>query len=228
MSEADDIKGGRDQPQMIQSQSQSATGNASDAKKAAPAGLLSGYKRRPGAFDELLAADGKISPHYAMLLGELEAFGTAELQRRADACQRFVHEHGITYNVYGDPRGMERPWQLDPIPFVIAPDEWRALETGLVQRAQLLNRILADCYGAQELIRSRWLSPALVFGQPDFLRQCHGIRMPGDTFLHFYAADLARSRTALSPRASCPNHSATIRFTASRDFSSPCKIRSRN
>jgi len=193
MSEADDIKGGRDQPQMIQSQSQSATGNASDAKKAAPAGLLSGYKRRPGAFDELLAADGKISPHYAMLLGELEAFGTAELQRRADACQRFVHEHGITYNVYGDPRGMERPWQLDPIPFVIAPDEWRALETGLVQRAQLLNRILADCYGAQELIRSRWLSPALVFGQPDFLRQCHGIRMPGDTFLHFYAADLARS-----------------------------------
>ena len=49
---------------------------------------------------------------------------------------------------------------------------------GLIQRATLLNKILADCYGAQELIRSRWLSPALVFAQPDFLRPCHGIRVP--------------------------------------------------
>ena len=178
---------------MFQSQSQSMTGEAGDAKKALPVSLLSGYKRRVGAFDELLAADGKNFPHYAKLLGELEEFGAAELARRADACQRFVREHGITYNVYGDPRGMERPWQLDPIPFVIAPEEWRTLETGLIQRATLLNKILADCYGAQDLIRSRWLSPALVFGQPDFLRPCHGIRVPGDNFLHFYAADLSRS-----------------------------------
>ena len=178
---------------MTQSQSHSATNDTSFAQKTMPEKLLSGYKRSAGAFDELLAKDGGIFPHYAKLLGELEQFGAAELARRADACQRFVHEHGITYNVYGDPRGMERPWQLDPIPFVIAPEEWQKLETGLVQRATLLNKILADCYGAQDLIRSRWLSPALVFGQPDFLRPCHGIRVPGDTFLHFYAADLSRS-----------------------------------
>lgn len=193
MSEADDHKGRRDQPPMIQSQSQSAPDDTSFAKKAVPEKLSSGYKRTAGAFDELLAKDGEIFPHYAKLLGELEEFGAAELARRADACQRFVNEHGITYNVYGDPRGMERPWQLDPIPFVIAPEEWQKLETGLIQRATLLNKILADCYGAQELIRSRWLSPALVFGQQDFLRPCHGIKLPGDTFLHFYAADLSRS-----------------------------------
>jgi len=193
MSDAPDNAGRRNQPPMTQSQSQSATDDTSFAKKATPSGLLSGYKRAAGAFDELLAADGGIFPHYAKLLGELEHFGAEELSRRTDACQRFVREHGITYNVYGDPRGMERPWQLDPVPFVIAPEEWRTLETGLIQRATLLNKILADCYGAQELIRSRWLSPALVFGQPDFLRPCHGIRVPGDTFLHFYAADLSRS-----------------------------------
>ena len=193
MSEADDNKGRHDQPPMTQSQSQSAPGDTGFAKKATPEKLLSGYKRSAGAFDEMLGADGEIFPHYTKLLGELEEFGAGELSRRADACQRFVHEHGITYNVYGDPRGMERPWQLDPIPLVIAPDEWRSLETGLIQRATLLNKILADCYGAQDLIRSRWLSPALVFGQPDFLRPCHGIKIPGDTFLHFYAADLSRS-----------------------------------
>ena len=193
MSDADNSRRDRDQKQMFQSQSQSAAGDVGEAKKAAPPGLLSGYQRNAGAFDELLAADGKTFPHYAKLLSELEEFGATELSRRAEACQRFVHEHGITYNVYGDSRGMERPWQLDPIPFVIAPEEWQKLETGLIQRATLLNKILADCYGNQELIRSRWLAPALIFGQPDFLRPCHGIKVPGDSFLHFYAADLSRS-----------------------------------
>ncbi len=178
---------------MIQSQSQSATDDTSFAQKATPVGLLSGYKRSAGAFDELLAPAGEIFPHYAKLLGDLEELGATELARRAEACQRFVHEHGITYNVYGDPHGMERPWRLDPIPLVIAPEAWQKLEAGLIQRATLLNKILADCYGAQELIRSRWLSPALVFGQPDFLRPCHGIRVPGENYLHLYAADLSRS-----------------------------------
>lgn len=162
-----------------------------EAKKTT--GLLANYHHSAKAYDELLASNGHPRRHYAPLLSELDTTNVTDLHRRLETGQRLVREHGITYNVYGDPRGMERPWQLDPIPFIIAPDEWRALEIGLIQRAMLLNKILADCYGAQELIHSRWLSPALVFGQPDFLRPCHGIRVLGDTFLHFYAADLARS-----------------------------------
>jgi len=180
---------------MLQSQSQSATGEPSAAEKAAATDdLLAGYKQSASVFDEFLGDDGKPRAHYTGLFSALKGLGPAELKRRQETCQRLVHEQGITYNVYGDPRGMERPWQLDPIPFVIAPDEWRSLEEGLIQRATLLNKILADCYGAQELIRSRWLSPAMVFGQPDFLRPCHGIRPPQGTFLHFYSADLARSK----------------------------------
>ena len=158
-----------------------------------PAALLEKYQRSADVFDEFLADTGEIRPHFAKLVGALAEFSAAELQRRSDTCQRLVYEQGITYNVYGDPRGLERPWQLDPIPFILAPEEWHALEAGLIQRATLLNKILTDCYGDQKLIRSRWLSPALVFAQPDFLRPCHGIRATADTFLHFYAADLARS-----------------------------------
>lgn len=196
MSDAANSKSHRDKTKMFLSQTQSTTGGESPAAdKAAPpgAGLLTGYQRGADAFDEFRDAKGDARPHYARLLAALEEFSPAEIQRRHETCERLVYEHGITYNVYGDPRGMERPWQLDPIPFVIAPEEWRTLETGLIQRATLLNKILADCYGAQDLIRSRWLSPAMVFGQPDFLRPCHGIRAPGDGFLNLYAADLARS-----------------------------------
>src|SRR5690349_10620429 len=136
--------------------------------------LLADYRQSGAHFDELLASTGEVRPHYAPLLQTLEHLGAAELQRRWDTCVRLVHEQGISYNVPGDPRsvrpgaayrpeGLERPWQLDPIPFVLAPQEWPALEAGLIQRATLLNRILVDCYGAQELIRSRGLPPTMVF-----------------------------------------------------------------
>lgn len=160
---------------------------------ATPGGLLSQYRPPESAYDELLAGPGELRPHYASLFRVLEQLGESELDRRCDASRRLVHEQGIVYNVYGDPRGRERPWALDPVPLVISHAEWKEVEAGLIQRARLLNHILADAYGPQDLIRSRWLSPALVFAQPDFLRPCHGLKVPHGTFLHFYAADLARS-----------------------------------
>lgn len=187
MSESDNRSRNRPKTQMFQSQSQSTT------SKIEAASLLAGYKKQDDAYDELLADDRSLRPHYAKLFGALGGFDQAELRHRHETCGRFIHEQGITYHVYGDPRGLERPWQLDPIPFVMSPDEWHSLEKGLIQRATLLNKILADCYGNQDLIRSRWLSPALVFAQPDFLRPCHGVRMQRNLYLHFYAADLARS-----------------------------------
>ena len=193
MFDVDDQPPNHRTTKMSQSQFQTAPADTASAKNAAPQRLLANYKSPKGLFDEALGKGRELRPHYTKLIGALEEFSAADLQRRSDAGSRLIHEQGITYNVYGDPRGMERPWQLDPIPLVIAPDEWRALETGLIQRATLLNKILADCYGPQELIRTRWLSPALVFGQPDFLRPCHNIRAAGNNFLHFYAADLARS-----------------------------------
>jgi uncharacterized circularly permuted ATP-grasp superfamily protein/uncharacterized alpha-E superfamily protein len=166
---------------------------ASVEPKLKPSALLEKYQRREGAYDEFLGEDGKPRSQYVKLFSDLEAFSATEIRRRRETCDRLIQEQGITYHVYGDPRGVERPWPLDPIPIILAPDEWRSLEVALIQRATLLNRILADCYGSQELIRSRWLSPALVFAQPDFLRPCHGVRALNETFLHFYSADLARS-----------------------------------
>ncbi len=154
--------------------------------------LFAAYQPVKGAFDELLTAEGEARPHYVALLRALEKLGPAELKRRAETSRRLVHEQGISYNVYGDARGLDRPWQIDPVPFVIAAEEWKLLEAALVQRAVLINRVLADCYGPQNLIRSGWLPPALVYAQPDFLRPCHGVRAPQDVFLQLYAADLAR------------------------------------
>jgi len=163
---------------------------APDARAAPPPAES---RRAAPLFDESVSADGARRPHYAKFFGSLEKIGAAERERRWENSRRLVQEQGIAYNVYGDARGMERPWEIDPVPLLIAPDEWRALAAGLVQRASLINRILADCYGPQNLIRTGGLPPALVFGQPAFLRACHGIAPRQGKFLVFYAADVARS-----------------------------------
>jgi uncharacterized circularly permuted ATP-grasp superfamily protein/uncharacterized alpha-E superfamily protein len=119
--------------------------------------------------------------------------GPAGFLRRWEEGRRLIHENGITYNVYGDPRGIDRPWPLDPIPLVIAEDEWELIEQAVRQRATLLNAMLADFYGDQLLLREGRFPLELVFRHPGFLRPCCGIRVPRNIYLHNYSADLGRS-----------------------------------
>ncbi len=99
----------------------------------------------------------------------------------------------MTYNVHGDPQGRDRRWDLDAVPLVVRNAEWQALSAGLVQRAQLLDAILADLYGQQRLVREGLLPAELLYAHPRFLRPCHNLNVPGDRRLHLYAAHLARS-----------------------------------
>ncbi len=158
-----------------------------------PGTLLLSYASPSGVFDESLAGPGTPRAHWRNFLQSFEQLGRDELASRWENGRRIIREHGVTYNVYGDPQGMDRPWELDMVPLLIPPSEWRHLEAGLAQRAKLFNLILADLYGPQRLLREGSLPPALVFGNPAFLRPCHGLRAPKNIYLHLHAADLARS-----------------------------------
>ena len=107
--------------------------------------------------------------------------------------RRMIVENGITYNVYADRQGRDRPWILDPLPYLISAQEWQTIEAGVAQRASLLNAVLVDLYGKQELLSQGALPPEIPFGHPNFLWPCAGVTLPGDRWLSLYAADLARS-----------------------------------
>jgi uncharacterized circularly permuted ATP-grasp superfamily protein/uncharacterized alpha-E superfamily protein len=151
------------------------------------------YSAVSGHYDEMTLPSGELRPHWRELVGALQRLGTEELFRRWREGQRLIEENGVTYNVYGDPRGIDRPWQLDPIPLLISREEWAGIEAAVAQRALLLDRMLADLYGDRRLLRESLLPPELIYGNSAFLRPCHGLRVPGDCHLHAYAADLARS-----------------------------------
>jgi uncharacterized circularly permuted ATP-grasp superfamily protein/uncharacterized alpha-E superfamily protein len=149
--------------------------------------------RYGNAYDEL-SADGVIPrPHWAKLMDSLRSIGTEELGRRWARAERRIRENGITYNVYGDPLGASRAWQIDIVPLLIAADEWRLIEAGIIQRARLLSLLLEDLYGSQKLVSQGHFPAALLYGNPAFLRPLVGVRVPPHSYLHMLAVDLARS-----------------------------------
>ncbi len=167
------------------------------------------YSPAPGLYDEMCEAPGHFRPHWEPYASALADLGRNEFSRRWQTAQQYIRENGVTYNVYGDPRGIDRPWSLDAIPLLISAREWQRIEEGLIQRARLLNLILADLYGEQTLLRSGYLPPALIYANPAFWRPCHGLRVPGDRYLSLMAVDLARSPDGqwwvLSDRTQAPS-----------------------
>lgn len=158
-----------------------------------PAALVDQYLPLPGTYDEMRTSEGEVRPHWRYLLETLRALGPAGLEDRWREARRLIQDNGVTYNVYGDPRGVSRPWDLDLVPLLLRSDEWAVLERGLMQRAELLNLILLDLYGPRDVIRRGLLPPELVYGYPGYLLPCHGIRPAGDRPLVHYAADLTRA-----------------------------------
>ncbi|MET3108962.1 putative circularly permuted ATP-grasp superfamily protein/putative alpha-E superfamily protein [Oxalobacteraceae bacterium GrIS 1.18] len=155
--------------------------------------LLAKYRPQSGGFDEMLDEAKLPRPHWRTILDSLADETPENITRRLDMVQRHVRENGVTYNVYTDAKGMQRPWNLNFLPFILPEHEWAEIEAGVIQRATLLNQILVDVYGDQTIIKEGLVPPTLIHGHGGFLRPCHGIRHLDNIALHFYAIDLARA-----------------------------------
>jgi uncharacterized circularly permuted ATP-grasp superfamily protein len=165
---------------------------------APPAELLASYRRVPGSYDEMFTPDGQAREHWAHAGNVIGNLGLEELLHRSSEARRLLDDDGVTYNVYGQ-EGLgdagtpaAAPWALDPVPVLLASQEWAGVELGVIQRAELLNLVLTDLYGPRDLLRRGVLPAELVFGHSGFLRQCDQIRLPGNQQLFNMAVDLVR------------------------------------
>ena len=147
----------------------------------------------PIKWDEMRGPDGAVRAHWQVLDRALRSFGPGEMWRRWEQARQLIRQHGVTFNVYGGPRGLERPWPLDPVPVVLAPDEFAKLAEGLGQRARVLDALLADLYGARRVLAEGLLPPQVLLAHPGLLRPAAGFVPPAGRYLHFYAADLVRT-----------------------------------
>ena len=114
----------------------------------------------------------------------------ADLARAARQAEQLLAEHGVTYGA--DHADGDQQWRLDPLPVIVDEPEWTRLDAALVQRAEVLDAVLHDLYGARRLLDDRVLPPAAVLSHPGFLRTVDGLRLPGGRELVLTATDLVR------------------------------------
>lgn len=148
------------------------------------------YSPTAGVFDEVFGDQSQPRAHWQYLLNGLRALGSQGIRERHLKAERILRDDGATYNS-GSPV-TSKTWQLDPVPWVLESEEWSQIETGLLERAELLDLVLKDFYGERSLIRHGVLPPELLFSHGGFLRACQGLALPGDHQLLMYAADMMR------------------------------------
>ncbi len=177
---------------------------------AAPGADTPALRAAAGHYDEMLAAVGPadqaraapepgttdmpaqvLAPHWARFFDQLGPQSASDLNGKANRLERQLRDNGVTYNVYSDAGGPQRPWSLDLFPFIVTPQSWQAIEAGVLQRVRLLEQVLDDVYGPQQLLKRALLPPALVQGHPGFMRAMRNVDPVGGTRLHIAAFDLA-------------------------------------
>jgi uncharacterized circularly permuted ATP-grasp superfamily protein/uncharacterized alpha-E superfamily protein len=151
---------------------------------------IADYRARAVAGDVLATSD---DPAWSAMFEELAAVAGDDLNLARERVQRHAEDIGTGFRIIGESE--ERPWPLSPVPLLIEAEEWRAIDAGIVQRAELLETVLADLYGDATLVAGGLIPAALVGGSPFFLRPMAGLVPPGGHHLHFIAVDLGRGPT---------------------------------
>ena len=124
--------------------------------------ILSGYKPLPGIFDEMMDRDGRVRAHWRPFLSMLAALGAEEINRRFAVADRHLRElRRVLPGLRGSSR---RRAALAAEPCAAAHrrrPNGRRLKAGLMQRAALLEAVLADVYGPAELVATGRLPATL-------------------------------------------------------------------
>jgi uncharacterized circularly permuted ATP-grasp superfamily protein/uncharacterized alpha-E superfamily protein len=181
-------------------------------------------------FDEFAAADGTVRQGWSSLLDGLDEFADTDLVQAQHEVARLLEDDNVTYtpspasaiSIADEPNGHgppavetptgliePQPWRLDPLPLIIDDREWAGLEAGLVQRAELLDAIMSDLYGARRLLSRRHVPAAAIFDHDEYLRPLVGSEAMAGQRLFMIAADLGRDTSGqwkvISDRTQAPS-----------------------
>ncbi len=144
------------------------------------------------AYDEMFDSSERPRLHYASLYERLIELGPDELERRHKVADLTMRQQGITFTVYGRDQGVERIIPFDPIPRLIAAAEWDRIDRGLKQRVRALNLFIHDVYHERLILKDRIVPPELVFGATGYRRECVGLHVPRNVYMHVSGIDLIR------------------------------------
>ncbi len=110
------------------------------------------FESPSSVFNEVYDPSGIPRPHWQKFLNGLRNVTVDEFARRNQQADRMLRENGVTYHLATEGGDGARPWRLDLLPMLTTAADWAVLESGLAQRANLLNLLIADIYGPRQLV----------------------------------------------------------------------------
>jgi uncharacterized circularly permuted ATP-grasp superfamily protein len=143
-------------------------------------------------FDEMSGHDGQSRDAYRILQDWLKSAPPQLLEHRREEAELFFRRVGITFAVYGNSEAEERLIPFDIIPRILSGQEWSRLARGLEQRVKALNMFLKDIYGAREILRAGIIPPELVYLNPYYRPQMHGLSLNNDIYVQVAGIDIVR------------------------------------
>lgn len=146
-------------------------------------------------WDEMTDARGQVRPHWQSLSVKIQRWNTEERNSISASATRMIADLGTTFNVYSDAGAAGQPYELDPIPLMVSSADWAHVSAGLSQRLRLIDAVLADIYGPQQLLKDGLIPPDLVNSSPAFLQYARGVQPVGGRFVVTTGCDLIRSAT---------------------------------
>ena len=171
--------------------------------------LLKSYQPYSGVSDELLDPDGQVRAVWRPFLNHLNSLTPDEIADRFARGNQYLNDAGVYFRQYGQDGAHEREWPLSHIPVIISEDDWNVIAQGLVQRAELLEHVVADLYGKNSLVSEGYLPAGLVAESPEWQRPLVGISPKSGHYLHFLAFEIGRGPDGrwwvLSDRAQAPS-----------------------
>jgi len=171
--------------------------------------LLKAYRPFADVSDELLYPDGRVRPVWRPFLDHLSALSPDEIAERFARGNQYLNDAGVYFRQYGQDGANEREWPLSHIPVIISQNDWQVISNGLIQRAELLEQVVCDLYGDNQLVGDGFLPASLIAQSPEWQRPLVGIKPKSGHFLHFLAFEIGRGPDGtwwvLSDRAQAPS-----------------------
>ncbi len=155
--------------------------------------FFSDYRLSPGVADELFDAQGQMRPVWRRFVDRFSRLTPEEIAARFERGNLYLRDAGVFYRQYSNDPLQEREWPLSHIPVILHEEEWASICAGLAQRADLLERVMADLYGPGTLVQDGHLPAELVAGSRQWLRPMVGVPPRGGHYLHYLAFEIGRS-----------------------------------
>ena len=153
---------------------------------------LGNYQPIAGTPDEAIDANGQIRPAWRGFLERFATMSDEDRARRFSLGDQYLQDEGVFFRQYGATGSVERAWPLSHVPVMIHEREWKDISEGLIQRADLLEAVMADLYGDNRLVANGHLPASLIAASPEWLRPLVGAKPASGNFLHFLAFEIGR------------------------------------